>query len=119
MFSHDQARATMHKLLASMAQQGGSDLFISEDFTPSMKLNGKMQPLAQQKLTGAATRMLAESLMSEAQREEFNRELECNFAIAVPGVSRFRVNVFQQQHNVGMVLRTIAAEIPSFEQLRL
>jgi twitching motility protein PilU len=119
MLNHDQARATMHKLLGAMVQAGGSDLFISEDFPPSMKLNGSMQPLAQQKLTGAATRMLADSLMSDAQREEFARELECNFAIAVPGVSRFRVNVFQQQQNVGMVLRTIAAEIPSFEQLRL
>jgi twitching motility protein PilU len=117
--TEEAARAWMHKLLAAMAQAGGSDLFISEDFPPSMKLNGAMQPLLPQKLGGEATRKLAEALMSPAQREEFARELECNFAINVPGVSRFRVNVFQQQHQVGMVLRTIAAQIPSFEQLRL
>jgi twitching motility protein PilU len=117
--AEDQARTYMHKLLAAMAQAGGSDLFISEDFPPSMKLNGAMQALAPQKLNGATTRALAEALMSPEQREEFERELECNFAISVPGVSRFRVNVFQQQHQVGMVLRTIAATIPTFEQLRL
>jgi twitching motility protein PilU len=117
--NEEQARAWMHKLLAAMAQAGGSDLFISEDYPPSMKLNGAMQPLVPQKLNGEVTRVLAEALMAPAQREEFARELECNFAINVPGVSRFRVNVFQQQHHVGMVLRTIAAQIPSFEQLRL
>jgi twitching motility protein PilU len=117
--AEDQARTYMHKLLAAMAQAGGSDLFISEDFPPSMKLNGALQPLAPQKLNGATTRALADALMSPEQREEFEREMECNFAIAVPGVSRFRVNVFRQQHQVGMVLRTIAAQIPTFEQLRL
>jgi twitching motility protein PilU len=57
--------------------------------------------------------------MNESQREEFEKELECNFAISVPGVSRFRVNVFVQQQHVGMVIRTIAAEIPNFEKLGL
>ena len=57
--------------------------------------------------------------MNERQREEFAREIECNFAIAIPGVSRFRVNVFVQQQHVGMVVRTIASEIPNFEKLGL
>ena len=78
-----------------------------------------MTPLTQQKLTGEVTAQLAHAMMNERQREEFAREMECNFAIAVPGVSRFRVNVFMQQGYVGMVLRTIAAEIPNFEKLRL
>ena len=76
-----------------------------------------MQPLTQQKLTGEVTRELAHALMNERQREEFAQELECNFAISVPGVSRFRVNVFVQQQHVGMVIRTIANEIPNFEKL--
>ncbi|HEY2345160.1 MAG TPA: PilT/PilU family type 4a pilus ATPase [Xanthomonadaceae bacterium] len=117
--AEDQGRAYMHKLLTAMSQEGGSDLFVSHDFPPSIKLNGRMQPLAPQKLTGEITRKLAHAMMTEAQREEFARELECNFAIAIPGLSRFRVNVFMQQQHVGMVLRTIAAEIPSFETLRL
>ena len=117
--SEDQAREYMHKLLAAMAKAGGSDLFIASDFPPSMKTHGAMTPLTQQKLTGEVTAQLADALMNARQREEFAREMECNFAIQVPGVSRFRVNVFVQQGAVGMVLRTIAAEIPNFESLRL
>ncbi|HEY2682987.1 MAG TPA: PilT/PilU family type 4a pilus ATPase [Steroidobacteraceae bacterium] len=109
----------MTKLLTAMTRAGGSDLFVSKDFPPSMKAQGKMQPLAQQKLTGEVTRELAQSIMNEKQREEFARELECNFAIALPEVARFRVNVFVQQLQVGMVIRTIPAEIPNFEKLLL
>jgi twitching motility protein PilU len=117
--SEDQARDYMHKLLAAMAKAGGSDLFIASDYPPSMKTHGAMTPLSQQKLTAEVTAQLANALMNAKQREEFAREMECNFAIVVPGVSRFRVNVFVQQGAVGMVLRTIAAEIPNFEMLRL
>ncbi|MDQ3206742.1 MAG: PilT/PilU family type 4a pilus ATPase [Pseudomonadota bacterium] len=109
----------MHKALAAMVKAGGSDLFIAHDFPPSMKAHGQMTPLNQQKLTGAVTARLAEALMTAKQRAEFAQEMESNFAIVVPGVSRFRVNVFMQQGAVGMVLRTIAAEIPNFEKLRL
>jgi twitching motility protein PilU len=117
--SEDQARAYMHKLLAAMSQQGGSDLFISHDFPPSMKAHGNMQPLAAQKLNGEVTKQLAHALMNAEQREEFAKEMECNFAISIAGLSRFRVNVFVQQRHVGMVIRTIAAEIPNFEKLGL
>ena len=114
-----QAYEHIIKLLTAMSKAGGSDLFIANDFPPSMKSHGEMQPMTTQKLTGEITRQLAHSLMNEAQRAEFAKEMECNFAIAVPGVSRFRVNVFVQQQSVGMVIRTIAAEIPNFEKLDL
>ena len=117
--SEEQARAHMHKLLGAMTAAGGSDLFIAADFPPSMKAHGSMQPLTAQKLTGDITRMFAHALMNERQREEFARDLECNFAISIPGVSRFRVNVFVQQQQVGMVIRTIASEIPTFGKLGL
>jgi twitching motility protein PilU len=117
--NEEQSRAYMHKLLEAMSKAGGSDLFIAHDFPPSIKLNGRMQPLIAQKLSGELTRQLAHAMMNESQRAEFAREFECNFAIAVAGLSRFRVNVFVQQQQVGMVLRTIAAEIPNFEKLRL
>jgi twitching motility protein PilU len=117
--TEDQARAYMHKLLAGMSQAGGSDLFISHDFPPSMKSHGAMQPLSSQKLSGEITGKLAHALMNERQRAEFAKELECNFAISIPGVSRFRVNVYVQQQHVGMVIRTIASEIPNFEKLDL
>ena len=117
--NEDKARAYMHKLLVAMSDAGGSDLFIANDFPPSMKAHGNIRPLASQKLTGQVTRDLAHSIMNPRQREEFEREKECNFAISLTGVSRFRVNVFVQQGAVGMVLRMIAAEIPDFETLRL
>ena len=117
--SEEQARGYMHKLLATMSEAGGSDLFIANDFPPSIKAHGNIKPLASQKLTGQVTRQLACSIMNERQREEFEREFECNFALAIPGLSRFRVNVFIQQQHVGMVVRTIASEIPNFEKLGL
>ena len=117
--NEEQARAYMHKLLTAMSQAGGSDLFIANDFPPSMKSQGSMQAMSNQKLNGEVTRVLAQSLMNERQREEFAKELECNFAISLPGVSRFRVNVYVQQQHVGMVIRTIASEIPNFEKLEL
>ena len=115
----EKARAYMHKLLAAMSEAGGSDLFIANDFPPSMKAHGNIKPLSGQKLTGQVTRDLAHSIMNPRQREEFEREKECNFAISLTGVSRFRVNVFVQQQYVGMVVRTIAAEIPTVEKLGL
>jgi twitching motility protein PilU len=117
--SEEQAKSYMVKLLGAMTRAGGSDLFVSKDFPPSMKIQGKMQPLATQKLTAEVTRELAYALMSEAQRAEFAKELECNFSMAIPDLARFRVNVFVQQLNVGMVIRTIPNDMPSFEQLGL
>jgi twitching motility protein PilU len=117
--TEEQAKAYITKLLTAMSKAGGSDLFVSKDFPPAMKLQGALQQLTNQKLTSDVTRDLANSLMNEKQREEFTRELECNFAISLPGVARFRVNVFMQQQNVGMVIRTIANEIPDFAKLGL
>jgi twitching motility protein PilU len=118
-FTEEQAKSYITKLLTAMSQAGGSDLFVSKDFPPAMKLQGNMQPLTNQKLSGEVARELAYALMNQRQREEFAKELECNFAISLPGVARFRVNVFVQQQNVGMVVRTIANEIPSFAKLAL
>lgn len=117
--NEEQAKAYMQKLLSTMVAQKGSDLFISADFPPSMKANGLMQPMASQKLTGEITRTLAYSLMNDVQRAEFDKEFECNFAMSIPGIARFRVNVFVQQRCVGMVIRTIPAEIPNFEKMGL
>ncbi|HVF15400.1 MAG TPA: PilT/PilU family type 4a pilus ATPase [Steroidobacteraceae bacterium] len=117
--TEEQAKSYIVKLLTAMSQAGGSDLFVSKEFPPAIKLQGAMRPLTNQKLTAEVTRALANALMNDRQREEFARDLECNFAMSVPGVSRFRVNVFVQQQHVGMVIRTIANEIPSLEKLGL
>jgi twitching motility protein PilU len=117
--SEEQAKNYMVKLLTAVTRSGGSDLFISKDFPPSMKIQGQMQPLASQKLTAEVTRDLAHAMMNERQRQEFAQELECNFAVAIPGVARYRVNVYVQQTNVGMVIRSIPSEMPTIEQLGL
>jgi twitching motility protein PilU len=117
--TEDQAKAYINKLLTAMSGAGGSDLFVSKDFPPAMKLQGALKPLTNQKVTSELSRDLANALMNQRQREEFARDLECNFAISLPGVARFRVNVFMQQQNVGMVIRTIANEIPEFAKLGL
>ncbi len=115
----EEARKIIFHMLTKVVEYGGSDLFISADFPPSIKHQGMMKPIGQQALTADKTKLFAYSLMNEKQRLEFEKELECNFAISVPDVSRFRINVFQQQLQVGMVIRTITAEIPNFAQLKL
>jgi twitching motility protein PilU len=115
----EQAREFMHRLLGVSSRAGASDLFIANDFPPSMKIHGSMQPMLAERLTGELTRQLARTMMNERQREEFARDLECNFAISIPGLSRFRVNVMVQQQQVGMVFRTIPPEIPNIDELGL
>jgi twitching motility protein PilU len=117
--SEEQAKTYIIKLLTAMSAAGGSDLFISKDFPPSIKLQGAMKPLTNQKLSGEVARELAYALMNEKQRQEFVKDLEANFAMSVPGVARFRVNVFVQQQHVGMVARVIVNEIPDFAHLGL
>src|ERR1700722_10223427 len=112
--TEQQAKAYITKLLTAMTKAGGSDLFVSQNFPPSMKKQGVMQPLTSQKLTGEFSRDLPNALMNQRQRADFAKDLECNFAISLPDVARFRVNVFMQQQQVGMVIRTIANEIPDF-----
>ena len=115
----EEAKKYMFHMLTKVVEYEGSDLFITADFPPSIKQRGLMCPMGQQTLSPDKTKLFAYSLMNEKQRAEFERELECNFAISVPNVSRFRVNIFQQQLNVGMVIRTITNEIPNFAKLKL
>ena len=117
--NQEQALAYMHTLLRSMLERKASDLFISADFPPAMKIDGKMTPITQQKLSGEHTKAFADALMNDKQRREFEQDKECNFAIWPRDIGRFRVNVFVQQEKVGMVLRTITTNIPNFDQLGL
>jgi twitching motility protein PilU len=109
----------MQDLLGLMVSKKGSDLFIAPDFPPSIKIDGKITPVANQKLAADHTRLFAYSLMNEKQRHEFETERECNFAIAPEAIGRFRVNVFWQQEHVSMVCRTIATDIPSIDEMKL
>jgi twitching motility protein PilU len=109
----------MHDLLRMLMSKGGSDLFITVGAPPSVKVDGKMMPLTNQSLSASHTRVLVRSVMNDKQAAEYERTLECNFAISLPGVARYRVNAFTQRGSAGMVLRVINSEIPTFEQLRL
>ncbi len=109
----------MHDLLRTMVKKDGSDLFITAGAVPSIKVDGSMMPLSNQSLSPQHTQVLVGAIMNDKQRAEFDQTQECNFAISLPGVSRFRVNAFTQRGSVGVVLRVIRSEIPLFEDLNL
>ena len=115
----DKAVRYMHDLLRMLVQKDGSDLFITVGAAPSMKIDGKMTALSNQVLSPQHTQMLVRSIMNDKQLGEFEKQQEVNFAISLPGVSRFRVNAFTQRGSMGMVLRVIQSEIPKFEELHL
>ena len=115
----EQATKFMHDLLKLMRAKGASDLFITTDFPPAIKIDGKMTPVSNQSLSAQHTKELARSIMNDRQAEEFEASKECNFAVSPPGIGRFRINAFIQQGKVGLVLRTITTEIPNFDQLKL
>ena len=105
--------------LKLMAHKKASDLFITSGVPPTMKVNGKLSPITQSPLSPQQARDLVLNVMSPSQREEFEKTHECNFAIGVSGVGRFRVSCFYQRNQVGMVLRRIETRIPTIEELSL
>ena len=107
----DQAWQSVQQLLAMMRQCGGSDMFITADFSPAIKRDGKMTPLSEQIISADLSRTLVLSTMNERQRQEFLQTNECNFAISVAGIGRFRVSAFVQQGRVGMVISSISLGI--------
>jgi twitching motility protein PilU len=115
----DQATELVHNLLRGMTSKKASDLFITTGFPPAFKLDGKLIPVSNQVLNAQHTQELARSIMNDRQAAEFEATHECNFAISPPGIGRFRVNVFQQQQRVGMVLRTITTKIPDIDEMGL
>ena len=113
----DQASKFINDLLKLMISRNGSDLFITGDFPPAIKVDGKVTKVSPQPLTGGHTLALARSIMNDKQASEFERTKECNFAISPPGIGRFRVNAFVQQGKVGMVLRVIPQTLPTIDKL--
>ncbi len=102
-----------------MLEKDGSDLFITVGFPPAMKIKGIMTPVSKQPLSANDAKSLTQCIMNDKQLKEFEETKECNFAIAPAGLCRFRVNAYVQQGMQGLVMRTIAAEIPNFDQLGL
>jgi twitching motility protein PilU len=115
----DQAIKLMQDLLKRMVEKKGSDLFITAGFPPAIKVDGEIRPQSERQLTPEQSAVLVRAIMNDKQTREFDSTKECNFAIAPQGIGRFRVSAFVQQGNVGAVLRTINAKIPTFEELEL
>ncbi|MBW4019382.1 PilT/PilU family type 4a pilus ATPase [Moraxella osloensis] len=108
------------KLLQLMIQKNGSDLFITADAPPSMKVNGTIMPVTKSALTPEQSMTLVKSVMTPSQIKEFDETLECQFAISDKHQNaRFRVSAFVQKDCAGMVLRKIETKIPTVEQLNL
>ena len=106
-------------LLKLMVHKNGSDLFITAGVAPSLKINGKLTPVTQATLTPTQAEEIVTSIMSPAQREDFEKHNECNFAISASGIGRFRVSAFRQRNHAGMVLRKIETTIPTIDDLGL
>ena len=115
----DQAIKLIHDLLRRMVERKASDLFLTAGFPPALKIDGEVRPQSERALTSEQSATLVRSLMNDRQTREFDATKECNFAIAPPGIGRFRVSAFVQQSAVGCVIRMINAKIPSFEELDL
>src|SRR6187402_3955098 len=113
----DQASKFVNDLLRLMVSRNGSDLFLTADFPPAIKVDGKVTKVSPQPLTSQHTLALTRSVMNDKQAAEFERTKECNFAISPQGIGRFRVNAFVQQGKVGMVLRVIPQVLPTIDGL--
>ena len=115
----DQASQFINDLLKLMASRNGSDLFITADFPPAIKIDGKITKVSAQPLGSQHTMALTRAVMNDRQVAEFERTKECNFAISPTGIGRFRVNAFVQQGKVGMVMRTIPNKLPTIDALNM
>lgn len=116
---HDSAISYVHKLLGTMLEKNASDLYITADAAPSVKVDNEMVPLTNQPLNEQSARMLVRAIMNDRQLRQFEEEMECNFSISLPGKARFRVNAFTQRGCSGMVLRHIPSHIPGLKDLGL
>src|SRR5215475_2405765 len=119
MMDRDQAIKLMQELLKRVIERQASDLFITAGFPPAIKLDGEVRPQMERAMTPEQSALMVRAIMNDRQTREFDATKECNFAIAPPGIGRFRVNAFVQQAAVGCVIRLINAKIPTFEELDL
>src|SRR5512147_58497 len=111
--------ASLSELLKRMVEMGGSDLHITTNTPPQIRLHGHLVPLDMAPLTPAETKQLAYSVMTDAQKHRFEEDLELDFSFGLKGLARFRANVFNQRGASAAVFRVIPFEIKSFSQLNL
>jgi len=105
--------------LKILASKDGSDLYLSTGAPPCAKFQGVLRPLEKDPMPPGAIKTIAYSLMDDEQRQEFEHELEMNLSISLPGVGRFRINIFRQRNEISIVARNIKMDIPQFDDLGL
>ncbi len=108
-----------HQLLEKMVAEGASDMFVTAKLPVSAKINGELLPIAQHALSSEEALGLVHDAMNEKQVRQFDEEKECNFAISIEGIGRFRISAFWQRDMAGMVVRRIVTDIPDVEDLGL
>src|SRR5690349_22390074 len=115
----EQGIKLMQDLLRRVVEKKASDLFVTAGFPPAIKIDGEVRPQSERALTAEQSATLVRAIMNDRQTKEFDASKECNFAIAPPGIGRFRVNTFVQQGQTGCVIRLINSKIPTLEELEL
>ena len=108
-----------NEYLKTLASKDGSDLYLSTGAPPCAKFQGVLRPLEKDPMPPGAIKSIAYGLMDDEQRQEFEHELEMNLAISLPGVGRFRINIFRQRNEISIVARNIKMDIPNFTELGL
>ncbi|MEH6515953.1 MAG: PilT/PilU family type 4a pilus ATPase [Halioglobus sp.] len=109
----------IHKWLKTLAEQGGSDLYLSTGAPPCAKFQGELKPIDSEIMKPGDIKVIAYEIMDATQTAEFEQELEMNLALSISGFGRFRVNIFMQRNEVAIVARNIVADIPHWQDLRL
>jgi twitching motility protein PilT len=113
------AAVTLHQLLKTMVERGGSDLHITTNSPPQIRIDGKLVPLDMPAMTAPDTKQLAYSVLTDAQKHRFEENLELDLSFGIKGLARFRANIFNQRGATAAVYRQIPYEILSFKDLGL
>jgi twitching motility protein PilU len=108
-----------HQLLEKMVSDGASDMFVTAKLPVSAKINGELQPITEHVLSAEESLGLVYNAMNEKQVRQFDEEKECNFAVSIEDIGRFRISAFWQRDMAGMVIRRIVTDIPDLEELGL
>ncbi|HET7712442.1 MAG TPA: PilT/PilU family type 4a pilus ATPase, partial [Thermoanaerobaculia bacterium] len=110
---------TLHQLLKTMVERGGSDLHVTTNSPPQIRIDGKLVPLDMPPLTAPETKQLAYSVLTDAQKHRFEENLELDLSFGIKGLARFRANIFNQRGATAAVYRQIPYEILGFKELGL
>jgi twitching motility protein PilT len=110
---------TLHQLLKTMVERGGSDLHITTNSPPQIRVDGKLVPLDMPPLAAPETKQLAYSVLTDAQKHRFEEDLELDISFGIKGLARFRANIFNQRGATAAVYRQIPYEILGFKELGL